>query len=152
MVRYADDAVVFCESRDEAEKARDTLTAWLRERGLILSREKTRIVHLREGFDYLGFNIRHYPAPKTTKSGYKLLIKPSKQVVQALRKKLRETWVQFLGTNVKPAIGRLNPIIRGWANYFRTGVAKRAFRILDRWMFRREVRYAKRTHPNKRWR
>src|SRR5262245_38764726 len=67
VVRYADDLVVFCESREDATLvAEQILPAWLAERGLSLSAEKTRIVHLTEGFDFLGFHIQHYPAPQTS--------------------------------------------------------------------------------------
>ena len=65
LVRYADDFCVFCESREDAEAARDLLTEWLSKRGLVLSPEKTTIVDLTEGFNLLGFNIRLYRASNT---------------------------------------------------------------------------------------
>jgi RNA-directed DNA polymerase len=65
-----------------AKAARQTLITWLGERGLVLSPEKTKIVHLTEGFNFLGFNVRLYTAPRTSKHGYKLLIKPSEQSVK----------------------------------------------------------------------
>jgi RNA-directed DNA polymerase len=151
MVRYADDFVVFCESKEDAEQAVNTLKEWLSKRNLSLSQEKTRIAHMTEGFNFLGFNIRHYKATQTSKSGYKLLIKPSKDSVKAIREKLRKEWLHGLGSNATALITRLNPIIRGWANYFRIGVAKVTFNKLDYWMFHREQRYAKRTHPTKPW-
>src|SRR5436190_19315947 len=70
-VRYADDFAVCCHSRKQAESVRDKLAGWLAERGLALNEDKTRIVHLTQGFDFLGWNFRRYP-------GSKLLIKPSK--------------------------------------------------------------------------
>jgi RNA-directed DNA polymerase len=149
VVRYADDFVVFCESKEDAEKSVSILTGWLKERGLTLSPEKTRIVHLSEGFDFLGFNIRHYKAPKTSKSGWKLLIRPSKKSVQKIREKLRDKWVLLRSQNVKVVIKELNPVIRGWANYFRIGVAKEVFCLLDHWITEREIRYVKRMHPTK---
>ena len=149
VVRYADDEVVFCESREDAEKAKEELSAWLAERGLTLSEEKARIVHLTEGFDFLGFNVRHYHCPKSTRTGYKLLIRPSKKSVSAVREKLRAAWLELKGHSITAVLYRLNPIIRGWANYFRTGVSSRVFGKLDNWMFIREVRHVKRTHPNK---
>jgi len=149
VVRYADDFVVFCESKEAAEQSVTTLTKWLNERGLEFSPEKTRIVHLTEGFDFLGFNVRLYQAPKTAKSGWKLLIKPSKESVTKIREKLRGQWRHLKGQNAKAAVKELNPIIRGWANYFRISVASKVFQQLDEWMFRREVRYAKRNHPKK---
>ena len=69
VVRYADDFVVFCESREDAERSSDILKEWLAIRGLHLSEEKTRIVHLTEGFDFLGFNVRHLPESRTPARG-----------------------------------------------------------------------------------
>ena len=154
IVRYADDFVCFCETREDAEQVQHLLTEWFRERGLTLSEEKTRIVHLTEGFDFLGFNVRHYPKPHTTRTGWKLLIKPSKESVQEVRRKLKQIWKEVRGTNIQNILNKLNPVIRGWANYFRTQVASEVFRKLDHWMYQKEDRYAKRTHPNKsqKWR
>ena len=101
VVRYADDFVCFCETREDAEQVQKILVEWLAERGLTLSEEKTRMVHLTEGFDFLGFNIRHYPAPQTSRTGWKLLIKPSKESVQDVQKKLKDQWnkAQGVGSN-----------------------------------------------------
>ncbi|MEG4185622.1 group II intron reverse transcriptase/maturase [Microcoleus sp. Pol14D6] len=149
IVRYADDFAAFCESKEDAEEVIEILKIWLQQRGLELSPEKTKIVHLSEGFDFLGFNIRHYRAEKTSKTGWKLLIKPSKESVSKIRNKLREEWLSLRGSNILAIIKRLNPIIRGWANYFRSGVSCEIFHSLDRWMFHRAVRYVKHTHPKK---
>src|ERR1700676_913409 len=82
VVRYADDFVVFCDSQEDALVVREQLLPdWLAKRGLSLSEEKTRIVHLTEGFDFLSFNIRRYLHPQTSRSGYKLCIKPSKKAI-----------------------------------------------------------------------
>lgn len=153
LVRYADDFVVFCETREDAEQVKFTLNKWLGERGLQLSESKTKISHLTEGFDFLGFNVRQYAAPKS-KTGWKLLIKPSQKSMQKIREMLRQQWLKLKGCDVKTIIMKLNPIIRGWANYFRIGVSSETFADLDDWMFRRECRYANHTHPNKsnRWR
>jgi RNA-directed DNA polymerase len=71
VVRYADDFVVFCETKEDAEKVKDEiLPTWLAARGLSMSSEKTRIVHVTEGFDFLGFNIKHYRVPRTTRTGF----------------------------------------------------------------------------------
>jgi RNA-directed DNA polymerase len=120
VVRYADDFVVFCESQEDALRVKDEiLPGWLAERGLTLSGEKTRVVHLTEGFDFLGFNVRHYHVPRTSRTGFKLLIRPSKRSVSGLREKLREAWRGLNGHSIRAVLARLNPIIRGWANYFR---------------------------------
>lgn len=153
VVRYADDFAIFCETKEDAEQAQIDISKWLKSRGLELSKEKTRIVHLNEGFCFLGFNIRHYRV-SNTKTGWKLLIKPSKESILNIRKKLREEWLNLKGHDIKSVIKKLNPIIRGEANYFRIGVASEAFRSLDDWMFKRECRYVNHTHPNRnnKWR
>jgi RNA-directed DNA polymerase len=146
IVRYADDFAAFCESKEDAEEVIEILKSWLQQRGLELSAQNTKIVHLSEGFDFLGFNIRHYRAEKTSKTGWKLLIKPSKESVSKIRNKLRKEWLSLRGSNVLAIIKRLNPIIRGWANYFRSGVSCEIFHSLDRWMFHRAVRPSQ-AHP-----
>ncbi len=149
IVRYADDFVCFCEAKEDAECVRELLSEWLAKRGLSLSEEKTRIVHLTEGFNFLSFNIRHYPAPQTSKTGWKLFIKPSKEAVQELRQKLRAQWKKAQGTNVQAVLAKLNPIIRGWANYHRIAVAKEIFDRLDNWMLHKAEHYIRRMHPKK---
>ena len=151
IVRYADDCVVACTTKEEAEQAIDRLTPWLAQRGLTFSEEKTRITHIQDGFDFLGYTIRQYKAPDTKRAGVVLLAKPSRTSVQKLRKRLREEWLALRGHSLAEVLKRLNPIIRGWANYFRIGVSYRTFKALDDWMFHREVRYVKHTHPNKPW-
>lgn len=151
LVRYADDFVVFTESQEDAEHVRDViLIPWLAERGLELSPEKTHIVHLTDGFDFLGFNVRHYRS-SVKRSGYKLLIKPSKKSLHAMRTRLKAEWTALYGQNARQAVMHLNPIIRGMANYFRRQVASRAFHALDHFQWRRQMRWMARTHPNKSW-
>jgi RNA-directed DNA polymerase len=148
VVRYADDFVVCCESRNDAETVVDLLKGWLAERGLILSAEKTRIVHLTDGFDFLGWNVRHYPVTNT-RTGYKLLIKPSNESVRNIKAKLKGEWIKLNGSNAGAVTATLNPIIRGWAQYHRPEVASQTFKSLDAWMFRRETRFTQYTHPTK---
>jgi RNA-directed DNA polymerase len=149
VVRYADDLVVFCESEEDAEHVVNLVADWLRQRGLALSRDKTRITHLTTGFDFLGWTIRHYPAAHTSASGYKLRITPSKDSVRRVREKLRDIWRRKRGAPVRAVLADLNPLIRGWAGYFRTVTASETFRSLDDWMYHKEVRYTKRAHPTK---
>ena len=151
LVRYADDFVVFCHTKDEAEQAQRTLEAWFRERGLTFSPEKTRIVNLDEGFNFLGFHVRQYNV-SNSKSGYRLLIKPSKEAVKAVKRKLKLAFRERRGFRVDAVIGTVNPIIRGWANYFRTGVSSRVFSYLDKHLFALQQRWVNRQHPNKGWR
>jgi RNA-directed DNA polymerase len=148
VVRYADDFVVFCKTKEDAESALITINQWLKNRGLELSESKTKIVHLTEGFNFLGFHIKLYRV-SNTQTGWKLLIKPSKDSVLNIKRKLREKWINLKGHNINTVIDTLNPIIRGEANYFRIGVSCETFKNLDHWMYVREYRYANHTHPKK---
>ena len=148
IVRYADDLVVFCKTQEDAARVVDTLSHWMEIRGLALSKSKTRIVHLSEGFNFLSFNIRWYE-DKNTKLGRKVLIKPSKEALQNVRNKIRKVWLENKSSNVNYLISKLNPIIRGIANYYRTVVSSHIFHKLDTWMYIRENRYTKRMHPKK---
>jgi RNA-directed DNA polymerase len=150
LVHYADDFVVFCCTKADAEAVIALLTQWLQERGLTFSEEKTRIVQLSEGFDFLGYNVRHYPAP-TSRLGAKLLIKPSAQAVQAVRDKLKRLWQQARFTPLPAILRDFNAVIRGWANYHRIVVASETVAKLDSWMTHRAYRYVKRQHPHTSW-
>jgi len=145
LVRYADDLLVFCHSRRHAEQVKQNLTEWLAPRGLVFNEDKTRIVHVNQGCDFLGFNIRRY-------HGKLPLIKPSKDAVRRIRHRLRtETWA-LLGGNAGGVMRKLTPIIRGWAAYYRTQVSSEVFSALDNYMWKLLYKWAKRTHPNKsRW-
>jgi RNA-directed DNA polymerase len=111
--------------------AKTLLAQWLAPRGLRWSEAKTHIRHLTEGFDFLGFHIRHYPAPNSSRSGYKLLITPSTGSIPQIKRKLKGLWRRHMGSPTVALINAMNPVIRGWSNYFRTGVASKVFTDLD---------------------
>lgn len=141
-VRYADDFVVTCATRELLEqKIKPAVTAFLQERGLELSEQKTVITHLQDGFDFLGHTVRKF--------GDKLLMRPAKSKVKALRVKISELIQSGLGSTQEQLIRKLNPLLRGWANYFRNGAAKRTFDGVDKYVFERLWRWATRRHPNK---
>ena len=148
VVRYADDFVILCEHKEDAEQAKNEIENWLIQKGLNLSKEKTKIIHITEGFDFLGFNIRHYK-DKSTRTGYKILIKPSKEFLQKTRNDLRKIFLEHSGKNVEELIGKSNPVIRGKANYLNKVVSSEEFSKLDHYLFKRQVRFVNRTHPNK---
>ena len=142
VVRYADDFVVTGASREVLEtEVRPWIETFLAERGLRLSSAKTKIVHIDEGFDFLGWNFRKY-------SG-KLLIKPSKKNVKTFYAKLREVIQGSLGLKQEELIHRLNPMLRGWAQYHSPVVAKKTFSRIDSLLYWRLRRWAKRRHPTK---
>lgn len=148
VVRYADDFVILCESKEDAQLAKQEANAFLNERGLHLSEEKTRICHITKGFEYLGFHIRLYQN-QNRKSGYIQLVKPSWKKIQEVKQKLREIWLKGASDKVENLIGKINPIIRGWANYYKKVSSSEAFNHLDYWMWKRECRFANRRHPQK---
>jgi RNA-directed DNA polymerase len=151
LVRYADDLVVLCPSVEEAEAARATLDVWLGQRGLRLSGTKTRIVHVHDGFDFLGYNVRRYPAPLSARWKWRLIVKPSQDAVARLKRQLKEEWRALRGHPARAVAARLNPIIQGWANYHRAVNAKETFSKLDHWLVRRSIRHVRRRHPTKPW-
>ena len=145
LIRYADDLVAFCHTRQEAEQVKTQLARWLVPRGLAFNEDKTRITTLGEGFDFLGVTIRRYHG--------KLLIKPSKTAVKRIRERLRAEMRALRGTNAQAVIARLNPIIRGWSAYYRTVVSSQTFTALDHYLWKLTYKWAKHSHPNKptRW-
>ena len=141
LVRYADDFVVTGASPETLEKAKAVIKGFLQERGLALSSEKTKIAHIEEGFDFLGWNVRKYDGV--------LLIKPSKKNVQAFLRKVRKVIKGSPTAKQKTLIATLNPIIRGWANYHQNQVAKDTFQKVDHFIWRQLWKWACRRHPNK---
>ena len=141
LIRYADDLAAFCHSREQAEQVKARLAAWLAPRGLAFNEEKTRIVHLADGCDFLGFNVRRYRD--------KLLIKPSTAAMRRIRERLTAEMLALRGANAEAVIQRLNPIIRGWSAYYRGMVSSRAFAALDSHVWRLVHKWAKYSHPNK---
>src|SRR6266849_3434626 len=140
-VRYADDVVVLCHSQRQAEHAKARLAEWLAPRGLAFNEDKTRIVHLSEGFDFLGFNIRRYRS--------KLLIKPSKAAIRRVRERLASEMRTLRGSNAAAVIAVLTPVIRGWTAYYRGVVSSEVFHSLDAYMWRLTFKWARWQHRNK---
>lgn len=141
-VRYADDFICTANSKEILEnKIQPAIINFLKERGLELSLEKTKITHIEDGFDFLGFNIRKYEG--------KLLIKPSKTSVKKFSESLRETIKKLGNTSTVKLIADLNSKIRGWANYYRSCVAKEIFNDIDSVVFYSLWRMLKRKHSNK---
>src|SRR5208337_2567972 len=120
--------------------------SFLLERGLVLSPEKTAITHVRDGFDFLGQNVRRYPNGK-------LLIKPARKSIESVLSKVKQIIREHIGRAAHVLINRLNPVIRGWANYHRHVVSKRIFARLDAAIFSMLWQWAQARHPRKgcRW-
>ncbi|QDZ40056.1 group II intron reverse transcriptase/maturase [Euhalothece natronophila Z-M001] len=148
VIRFADDFIILCESEEDAKSAKEEANAFLSERGLHLSEEKTKICHLNDGFDYLGFHVHRYP-DKQKDSEYITLITPSADKVKETRQQLREIWLQAKGKPTEWIIQKLNPIIRGKANYWNKVSSSKVFQELDNYIFRRECCFINRQHPTK---
>lgn len=157
-VRYADDFVVLCDSEEEARKAQDILTTWLAERGMEFSPEKTNIRPVEAGFDFLGWTFRLYTNDKVGGEAWKrakdklvTLVKPSAKSVQKIKDVIKETFRKYIGRDALMLIQKLNPTLRGWANYHRFINSSETFRDLDNFLYQQLVRYARRKHPKKSW-
>nr|WP_274599932.1 group II intron reverse transcriptase/maturase [Chromatium okenii] len=140
-VRYADDFVITAVDEATALKVKETARIFLEERGFTLSEEKTKVVHIEERFDFLGWNFSKY-------SG-KYLTKPAKKNVAAHLKKIRETIKNLNGQSQEVVIKVLNPIIRGWANYHAGMVSKETFNKVDSGIWIALWKWARRIHPKK---
>jgi len=117
---------------------------FFKERGLTLSKEKSKITHITEGFDFLSQNIRKYKG--------KLLIRPSKGSVQNFKDKIKSLIRNNRGIPAHGLIRLLNPVIRGWSNYHKGICAKKLFDKLGNFIFRQLKRWAKHQHSNQnRW-
>jgi RNA-directed DNA polymerase len=177
VVRYADDFVVLHPDREVIRRCKEVAQEWLQGMGLELKPSKTSICHTllpyREdamgqvvrpetgsgeaGFDFLGFTIRQFPvgqyhSGKGTRGkplGFKTIIKPSKDKVKLHRRQLAERIARLRGVPQKDLIGALNPVIKGWCNYYRHVVSKTTFAKADEVLFTMLRRWAFRRHPNK---
>jgi RNA-directed DNA polymerase len=161
VVRYADDLVILCEDLAILLEVRAHAESWLAGMGLRLKESKTRLTHtLNEyegsiGFDFLGFNVRQYPVGQYRtrtyrgQPGFKTIIQPSGKGIKRHTETTRQTVRQHSGAPQAALIVNLNPKIRGWANYYRTSVAKRTFSKMDKHMYHKLARWAHHRHPNK---
>ncbi|MFO7820157.1 MAG: group II intron reverse transcriptase/maturase [Halanaerobacter sp.] len=141
LVRYADDFVVTATNKEVLEEIKELVESFLKKRGLELSREKTRITHINDGFDFLGWNFRKYKA--------KLIIKPAKKSYQTIINEIRTIAKKNKTIKQNTLINILNPKIRGWCNYHRSACSKKSYQSLDRDIFHTLWNWAKRRHPNK---
>jgi RNA-directed DNA polymerase len=165
VIRYADDLVVLHPDLETIKAAKQTVSLWLNGIGLELKPSKTQITHTlnrhegKVGFDFLGFHIRQYSVGKTHSGktsgrypkllGFKTIIKPSKEAIQRHYRVICSVIDLNLATSQAHLIGRLNPLIRGWTNYYATVVSKDVFDKLANLMFIRLLRWANRRHPTK---
>jgi len=151
LVRYADDFVVLVAgTREHTEALRQEVAAALHPMGLRLSEEKTRITHVDEGFDFLGFRIQRR-RKRGTEKRY-VYTYPSKAALARVKGKVRERTRKVpVNQPLATLLLRVNPVLRGWANFFRHGVSKATFAYLDAFAWRRVTGWLRRKHPKANW-
>jgi len=134
-----------CETQKDAMEIYDILKPYLTKRGLELALDKTRVIPITEGFDFLGFNVRRYK----TAQGEKLLIKPSRESVKKTKRQISERIRALNGNNVGKVIEILNPVIIGKANYWSPEVSKKTYQNIDRHIYWCTYKFLRRLHRNK---
>ncbi|NJL53373.1 MAG: group II intron reverse transcriptase/maturase, partial [Hydrococcus sp. SU_1_0] len=166
IIRYADDFVILHKDIEVILQCKTIMENWLKEIGLELKSSKTRISHTlyeyegNVGFDFLGFNIRQYEVGKTHTGkcngkplGFKTIITPSKGKIKAHNKNIAEVISKHKSVPQSALIAKLNPIIRGWSNYYSTVCSKEIYSYCDHINYQQLKRWAERRHPmkNKTW-
>lgn len=143
-VRYADDFIATARTEEELLQLKPRIESWLAERGLILHPDKTKIVHIRDGFDFLGFNIRQYRGT--------CLVKPQKKKVLGLLQRIRD-WLRAHWTVSPDVVVRyLNTLLNSWIPYYRHAVSKAAFDFIKHQLWKAIWNWCARRHPNKPYR
>jgi RNA-directed DNA polymerase len=163
LIRYADDFVILHPEKERLDKATEAVTTWLKDMGLFLSPKKTRITHTlipyegNVGFDFLGFTVRQFPVGKTHTGrnrqgnplGFKTLIKPSQEAIKRHTVEMKNRIRKLRGSTQEVLIKELNPVIRGWANYYRTVVSKEVYTDCDNILYYQLIQWAQWRHLGK---
>jgi len=150
LVRYADDFVVMVAgTRADAETLKGEAAAVLAPMGLRLSEAKTRITHIDEGLDFLGYRMQRHQKRGTAKRY--VYTYPSKNALQAIKAKVRTISRQNRNQPLAVLLHRLNLALRGWCVYFRHGCSARTFRYLGQFTWERTLKWLRRKHPNATW-
>jgi RNA-directed DNA polymerase len=157
LIRYADDFVILHEDITVVQRCREIISEWLHGIGLELKPSKTRLAHTlwqyeqeKPGFNFLGFTVRQFNVGKyQSKQGFKTIITPSKDKQKVHYDRIASIIDAHKTAPQEALIRHLNPIIRGWANYYATVVSKVAYADIDDLMYQKLVAWAKRRHPKK---
>jgi len=146
LIRYADDfVIVVTGERCHAEQLRDQVADVLAPMGLRLSPDKTRVVHIDDGFDFLGFNIRRMRKRGSHKSY--VYTRPSTKAIASIKARVKTmTYRSTLHRDPGYLMGYLGRVLRGWANYFRHGVSKAIFNAIDSYTWERITNWLRKKH------
>ncbi len=150
LVRYADDFVVcLAGDRRHATALIEQIKRVISPLGLVLSMQKTRVAHIDEGFEFLGFATKRCPGRDGRRYVYTY---PSKPSLAAVKAKVRAITRTGHNQTLDQLLHRLTPVLRGWCAYFRHGVSKQTFNYLRAFTWRRVVQWLRRKHPKANWR
>jgi len=164
LIRYADDFVILHEDITVVQRCRDIISEWLKDMGLELKPSKTRLVHTlinvdgqSPGFNFLGFKVRQFLAGKYTTGkntfkeplGFSTIITPSQEKVKLHLKEVAKVIDTHRAASQSKLIESLNPVIKGWANYYRTVPSSKTFYRLNFMVYQKLRAWAKHRHPNK---
>jgi RNA-directed DNA polymerase len=150
LIRYADDFVVMVSgTKAHAQAVQDEVAAVFSPMGLALSKEKTDVVHINEGLDFLGWRIQRHLKRGTAKSY--VYTYPSKKALRAITEKVRTLTRQGTNQTLAVLLHSLNPVLRGWTSYFRPGVSSRTFDYLRSYVWRRVIGWLRRKHYRSNW-
>ncbi len=139
LTRYADDFIITATDKGTLIEIKEMLKEFLGERGLMLSEEKTLITHIKDGFEFVGWNFRKY-------SNGKLIIQPSEKSIKSISDKIRETIYKGIATKAEELIDKLDSMIRGWCNQNSCMCSKEAFKRIDKVVFESLWKWAYRRH------
>jgi RNA-directed DNA polymerase len=157
LIRYADDFVILHEDITVVQRCKEIISGWLKDMGLELKPSKTRLAHTliqceqeKPGFDFLGFRIQQFPVGKYhSKQGFKTIITPSRDKQKVHYDQIASLIEAHKAAPQAALISRLNPIIRGWANYYATVVSKVTYSDIDDLTYQKLRAWAKHRHPKK---
>ena len=150
LVRYADDFVVLVAgTRRDAEERRPEIEAVLSTLGLRLNEDKTRVVHIDEGFDFLGFRVKRDQKRGSGKAF--IYTYPSKESVASIKRKVKAITRQTTSQTLEHLLRQLNPVLRGWTAYFRHGVSAATYAYLRHYTWRRVIAWLRHKHPRGNW-
>lgn len=144
LTRFADDWLIVCKTRQDAEKALNLAKRTLERLGLKIHPEKTRITNIKWGFEFLGYKIKEGKGLRLNKAKIKsninaknLYAYPKDKSIKKFKETIRERTKRRIPLTMKELIDSINPVIRGWGNYFRKAHVRKIFNMLDRWIVRR---------------
>jgi len=146
IIHYNNEFIISCKTKEDALRIKEQINSLLNSYGVVIN--NLQIQDIREGFNFLGFNISL--DKNTNRYGkQKLRIEPSKECVFKMKQKLKKIWIKSNGFSISKIIKNFNPFILRWVHYFKIGKSSKILKLLDQFMYRRQLRFTKKAHPRK---